>query len=180
MTQNTAPVIKMVNPFDPATKAEIIWCLKCVASHFSAKSCDGIKAVFAAMFPGIPETFSLGRTKSTYILTHALGPYFREQMVSDMDIPYYSLQYDETTNHENVKELQVLIKFWSKSESRVVVCHLETFFLGKATAEVLREKIKAAVNNINLSLSHIVMLASDGPNVNKAVFRSLSNEVLLI
>ena len=131
------------------------------------------------MFPdSIPDTFSLGRTKQTYILVHALGPYFHEKIVSDMDLPYYSLQYDETTNNENVKELQVLIKFWSKCANKVVVHHLETFFIGKATADILKEKIKEAVNNVNLSLNYIIMLASDGPNVNKAVFRSLSNEIM--
>ncbi len=91
----------MVSPLSPARKAEIIWVLNCVVNNFSTNSCTGIADIFASMFPGaLPEQFPLGRTNFAYLLQFALDPYFHGQIVSNMEIPYFSIQYDETTNDE--------------------------------------------------------------------------------
>jgi len=101
-------------------------------------------------------------------------------MVSDMDLVYYCIQYDETTNNENVKELRILIRYWSKLKNEVVTRHLETFFLGSATSKILKEKIVTAIGNANLPLTDIIQLASDSPNVNKAVFSLINNDLIRI
>lgn len=62
----TVPTIKMAYPAERARKAELVWSLKCVASNFSASSCDGIPNVFKAMGLDIPNDFSLGRTKHLF------------------------------------------------------------------------------------------------------------------
>jgi len=56
---------------------------------------------------------------------------------------------------------------------------LETFFIGKATAIILFEKLVLALDNSHLPLSNILMLGSDGPNVNKAVYRKMNKQLLL-
>lgn len=120
------------------------------------------------MFPNvIPESFSLGKTKNTYLLQHALGPYFYDKMLADIDSLFFSLQYDETTNSEDVKEMPIMIKYWSKSAGCVMTCHLETFFIGPASAEIIKGHIVSAVNNAKLSLSNIIVLGSNSPNVNE-------------
>ena len=55
-----------------STKAEIKWTLKSVASGYSVRNNDGIKATFAAMFPdsNIAKMMTLNRTKSTYAINH--------------------------------------------------------------------------------------------------------------
>jgi hypothetical protein len=91
---------------EAATKAEIIWALKNVNNKFSAASCDDIADVFEAMFPGsLPQGFILGRAKLGYLVTEALGPYFKNELVNDvLKSQAYTLCYDETTNKEGKKE----------------------------------------------------------------------------
>ena len=48
--------------------------------------------------------------------------------------------------------------------------HLETFFIGQPTDDILHSHILKAVDNAGLSLQNMLMLSSDGPNVNM-VFR---------
>lgn len=66
---------------DRSIVAELIWALNCVASNYSFASTDGIVEVFqtTSMFPDtVPKSFSLSRSKLTYLITNALGPYFQE------------------------------------------------------------------------------------------------------
>lgn len=88
-------------PADAATKAELVWCLKTVVNDFSLNSCAHIKECFHAMFSdGVPQTFSMSRDKARYLITEALGPYFKEKLCGDARNSLYCLQYDETTNSE--------------------------------------------------------------------------------
>ena len=111
-------------------KAEIIWTLKTVLSNYSANSCEGINSVFNVMFQNeISEKFQLSRTKVSYLITEAIGPYFTEILKTEISDCYYSILFDETTNNKSEKELQLMIKYYSKSRNEVVTQHLETFFI---------------------------------------------------
>lgn len=92
-------------------KAELLWVLKIVLSDFSAASSDDIKNIFNAMFPGeISSKFSMGRTKVKYFLTEAIGSYSYKYLLQDIRTAYYTFAYDETTNTESTKELQIKIR----------------------------------------------------------------------
>lgn len=163
---------------DSGARAELIWSMKNVVCNMSAESCDGISKTFEAMFTeAFPKGFSLGSTKLSYIISEALGPYFRQQMLNEMKDVSYTLQYDETTNAEEKKELQIVIRYWS--EHQVVTRHLKTFFMSKAASEDLRENIYKAMDNANLSREGLLMLVSDGPNVNKKVWRLMNDDFLV-
>lgn len=165
---------------DQATKAELIWCLKIIASNFSVQSaCENIKEVFEAMFANaIPNDFSLSRTKARYLICDALAPYFISHMIKDIGDSYYVLCFDETCNAASKKELQVLIRFWSEDKNMVVSSHLQTFFIGKATGEIIASKLNEAIHNAQLPKSKLLMLGSDGPNVNKTVQRIINDELI--
>ena len=167
----------MISKRESATRAEIIWCLKNVASNMSAASTQGIVDVFKAMFGTLPTDFSLSPTKLSYIISEALGPYCRNMFVQDLRENYFSLQYDETTNNKDLKELQICLRFYSEKEKKIVVKHLETFFLGNAKAETLKEYIVNSLNNAGLHLKKLLMLGSDGPNVNIKVSRLVNEEI---
>lgn len=165
---------------DKATKAELIWCLKVIASNFAVQpACEHIKEVFEAMFPNaVPNDFSLSRTKARYLICDALAPFFKSEMLKDLDESYYVLCFDETCNTASKKELQVLIRFWSQAKNMVVSTHLQTFFIGKACGEIIASKLNEAMDNANLSRKKLLMLGSDGPNVNKTVQRIINDEVI--
>ncbi|XP_048511379.1 uncharacterized protein LOC125500995 [Athalia rosae] len=173
---DTPNQIELFSSKSAATKAEILWCLKIVVSDWSAASSQGIPDLFKEMFPNsVPIAFTLSPAKLRYVITVALGPYFRETILEDCSAAWYTLIYDETTNNESKKELQVALRYWSETEELVVIHHLETFFLGQAKAEDLEESIYKALDNAGLPVHRLLMLGSDGPNVNKKVFR-LVNE----
>jgi len=167
---------------DLATKAELIWTMKTVISNMSAASSDGISQIFKSMFPEsfVNNSFSLNRTKLSYLITDSLGPYFRQILLDECQNTYYTLIYDETTNDKGAKELQCAIRYWSNAVNEVVVHHLETFFIGTATGQILEEYIMKALNNGNIPIEKLLMLGSDGPNVNKKVFRLVNENVKLI
>jgi hypothetical protein len=54
---------------------------------------------------------------------------------------------------------------------------LETVFIGTATAEEILSNINTVLNNHAIPKSSMLMLASDGPNVNKKKFRLLNEEI---
>jgi hypothetical protein len=165
---------------DSTIKAELIWALKNVASCMSAASCDGIGNLFFTMFPSCDTAakFSMNRTKFGYYITEALGPFFHKEMIEDLTKSrYYSLAFDETTNAESKKELQIRIRYWLTQEEKIVTKHLETVFIGTATAEEILSNINTVLNNHAIPKSSMLMLASDGPNVNKKKFRLLNEEI---
>lgn len=71
-----------------STKAEILWTLRAVVHNYSFQSCEGIRNTFEAMFPESfldnSNNFSLSPKKMSYIITEALGPYFKEQFIEEL------------------------------------------------------------------------------------------------
>ena len=63
-----------------ATKAEIMWALKCVSSGFSNNSCANINSMFKSMFPdsNVASAFSMAPTKVSYVINHGLATHFKQ------------------------------------------------------------------------------------------------------
>nr|XP_042908229.1 uncharacterized protein LOC122271344 [Parasteatoda tepidariorum] len=88
--------------------------------------------------------------------------------------------YDETTNSANKQELQTVVRYWSDAQNCVISQHLKTMFIGSATAKNIFKKLTEAMDEMKLPLGKLLMLGSDGPNVNKKVHRLMNEEVKLI
>lgn len=87
--------------------------------------------------------------------------------------------YDETTSKaNNQKEMQIKILYWSKSKNEICARHLQTFYIQHAKAEDLLDKLNAVIINYKLNNRNLISLSSDGPNVNKKVFRLLNMELI--
>ena len=88
-------------------KAELLWCLETVGSCSSVASCSGKKELFQVMFPnGFPEQFSLLPSKTQYLITEALRPYFHKKMLDDVqhnDV-LFSLLFDDISNVKSKKK----------------------------------------------------------------------------
>lgn len=80
----------------------------------------------------------------------------------------FTLQYDETTNAQVNKQLDIKIPYWSSAQSQIVAHHLQTYLMGQATGRDLAEIISAVHDN-GIALEQLQMLESNGPNVNKTV-----------
>ena len=154
--ENSNAEVKLYSLKDSAFTAELIWCLKVGSGDVSSNFSQDIASVFKAMFPSegaVREKFFLNPTKIRYLMSDALSPYFRTKLLKDINSSYFTLMFDETTNNVSTKELQTSIRFWSKEKNEVVSHHLETFYMGHATAESLKNNILMALNNADLQLS---------------------------
>ena len=163
---------------DEATRAELIWAMKVVSSHYSYASCDNIKDTLDAMFPGkVPENYTMSSSKVCYLVSEATGPYFKQVVADDVKNSGspFTLQYDETTNAQINKQLDIKIRYWLSAQSQVVVHHLQTYLVGHATGRQLAEKIISSVQDNGIALGQLQMLESDGPNVNKTVWNIVND-----
>ena len=166
---------------DAITKVELIWDMKSVSSHFSYSASDNIKLVLNAMFPEkIPANFTMSSSKLSYLTSDGTGPYFNSLMVKDitkLKTPY-SIHFDETSNNQGHKQLDIKIRHWSNNQNKIVIHYLRTYFMGHATGQQLADKLVSSLQENNISLKQLQVLESDGPNVNKTVWNKV-NEVVL-
>ena len=82
--------------------AEIIRCLKVVNAHWSYDSSSDIVKLFQCMFPDseIASQFSMGKTKSRYMILYGLVPHFKSRLTqANNSSIYYSLSFDESLNY---------------------------------------------------------------------------------
>ena len=148
----------LINIKDSTTKVEILWTLKTVAASYSASSCTGIADLFKAMFKKIPDGFCINPKKVHYLITDAFAPYFQKQIMQNIQNVYYFILFDETTNSSNEKELQFMLQYWSNAQNKVISQHIETFFIGSATAEIIFDKTCEALHNVKLPRDYLLML----------------------
>lgn len=163
-------------------KSELLHTINAIDKNHSFQSSMKDAENYKEMFPDseIAKSFKINPKKAAYLTTEALGPYYREQFLDDIiknDKPF-SILFDETTNVQNRNELQIGIRYWDCD--KIITRHLETFFIDNGKAKTIFDKILLSLSNANLSLKNVLMLGSDGPNVNKAVFRMLNDEILKI
>ena len=77
-----------------------------------------------------------------------------------MEDSFYAHCYDKTTNVSGHKELHTTMRYWSNKQ-RVINCHLQTYFMGKAKGNSIYQKIKNGVDNSDLPVSKLLMHGSD-------------------
>ncbi|KAL3188464.1 hypothetical protein MRX96_003434 [Rhipicephalus microplus] len=75
----------------------------------------------------IAEMFFCGRTKAPYIISDGLDPLSRKKVMEELCWPdvYYSIKVDETPKaDQHVQQLDILVRYFSKTQEKVVVQHL--------------------------------------------------------
>lgn len=79
-------------------------------------------------------------------------------------MPYYSVAIDERLNKvSQCAQMDIIICFCDDS---LATCYLTSIFSPKCDAETLLKCFTKALENLNLNLSNIIQLSTDGPNVN--------------
>uniref|UniRef100_L7M0A4 HAT C-terminal dimerisation domain-containing protein n=1 Tax=Rhipicephalus pulchellus TaxID=72859 RepID=L7M0A4_RHIPC len=164
---------------DNVARAEALFALSLVVKGVPFSYAETAFKTFPAMFPDsrIAEKFTCGRTKATYLISDGLGPCFRQKVLEEVGWPdvYYTIQIDETPKPEqHVQQLDILLRYFSKSQQKVVIEHLESFNLGRATATILVDCIEKSL--AELPKERLLCFFSDGPNTMKSVKRKLNEE----
>ncbi|CAF2889007.1 unnamed protein product [Rotaria sp. Silwood2] len=131
------------------------------------------------MFPDskIATEFSISK-KISYVLSHGLGPYFHQQLIKSLKRNgKFVLCFDEQTNNQNRKQLDLLVKYWCYDEGLVVTRYYKSILLGHATAAVLKTAILDSLKSNGLELKQLLMLGRDSPFVNLSLENLIENEM---
>jgi hypothetical protein len=154
-------------------EAEILWALYMSKKDIPFAACDNIGSLFSRMFPcPVADHFSMASTKASYIVSDGLGPYVGNDTASEIikEKTGYTLLYDETTTTQNVKQMDLLVRYWSTSDGRVQRKFLEAFHFGHAKGQSVAAEILGTLEKHSLPLDRLISLSSDGPNVNKTIW----------
>jgi hypothetical protein len=154
---------------DQTIKAEILWSLNIAQKGFSYSSCDELNELFSLMFNDsiIAKKFSMQSDKISYVISHGLGPYFKKKMIEEIKkSERFVLIFDEQTNNQNKKQLDMIIRYWSNEKQGVVNRFYKSIILGHAYAKTIRDKIVESFLTDGLDLNKLLMLGRDNPNVN--------------
>ena len=103
-------------------RAEILWILKVVTSHFSLRSCLGLNELFRIMFldSKIASSFQLSKTNCSYFINYELAPHFKELLSQDVKVcPFFVLSFGESLNEFIQKEqMDLQIRYWDNTQKR--------------------------------------------------------------
>ena len=154
-------------------KAEILWALKSVVSHFPYNSAVNIVDVFRAMFPdsAIAQKMQCGPTKLSYLICFGIAPCFKQQLLNELkEMQCFVFSFDESLNSElHQEQMDFIVKYFRKD--RVVSRYLTSEFLGHTQADDLKKKFEEALQD--LDMKKMVQVSMDGPNVNWKLYDSL-------
>ena len=163
---------------DEVAKAESLWALKSATDNFSFRSSDGAPRFFQRMFAdsAVASSFTMSRTKVSYMIGHGLGPYFLQKTIDDVlqSFAFYTIHFDETTTAQMKKQMDVLIRYFSESEKEVKVRFLKALTFGHAKADTVTEELCKTIEGLGLPLQYLLSVCCDGPNVNKSIKKKLN------
>lgn len=164
---------------DTVTKAEILWCLHIVLRHDSQRSGGEAVELFPLMFPDseIASKMRLQRTKLAYTINFGLAHYFfRELQDVCTNCDYIVIGFDESLNKVAQKgQMDAFVRFWNPATSQVCTRYYGSSFLGHATAaDLMRSFLEASKG---LSLTKLLQVSMDGPNVNKKFLQDLKSKL---
>ena len=86
-----------------------------------------------------------------------------------MQNAWYSLLVDETTTDQNLKQFDMHVRYWSRSDDKIVRKYLSSAFLGHARADDLLKSITEILSRDGLPIVKMIHLGCDGPDVNKSL-----------
>jgi hypothetical protein len=90
-------------------------------------------------------------SKGSFLFSDGLGPYFVEQMVHDLikSNNVYHVHYDEITTSQNIKQMDILIRYWSEEKDQVVVRFLKSLAFGHSKAAQVAPLILSTLQEHN-------------------------------
>ena len=129
------------------------------------------------MFPdrAISQKFTLSREKASYVIKHALGPLVASDLCKDITKSpgCFTIMFDETTTVQKIKQMDVLVRYWSTAENKVITRYLLSFFFARALADTLVKLFTELIDDDSYGIPwhRFFNTSSDGPHINKVVAR---------
>ena len=157
-------------------KAEVLWVMKSVQSHFSFRASAEVGGLFQNMFPdsAIAKKFACSKTKVNYLICFGIAPYFKEKLLHKVkEAECFTVSFDEALNKDFQNEqMDVIVHYFH--EDRVVTQYFDSQFMGHTTADKLVENLKSSL--AKLHNRKLLQLSMDGPRVNWKVLSLLCED----
>lgn len=130
---NSPPVLIVQNKTDnkltnftreDGLKAEILWALKVLTSHYSLNSCERTDKLFQKMFPDsvIAQKLYCCKTKCNCTITFGLAPYFEEKLYKQLqETDFFVISLDESFNSIiSEEQMDFQIRYWDNEKKKIV------------------------------------------------------------
>ena len=158
------------------SKAEIKWALKSISAGYSNNSCYDIANLFRDIFPcQNSKLFQLG-PKLKYITNFGIASYFKSVLLERIkESSCYVISYDESLNKKTQSsEMDLLVRYFDKTEERVKTSNLDSQFLGHGTSIDLKRNFDETVKDLNPN--KLIQIGMDDPNVNLKLLKTIQTE----
>ena len=160
-------------------KSEIYWTCGTVSSHMSIRQAESCQKLFGKMFPDskYAENFSVYKNKHSYLATHGLYPYFKDQLTQDLcNSDFFSVSFDESLNKVAQKtQMDIHVKYLDKTTGLVATRYLTSEFLVTCKAVDLLRHLHQGLGYVKKD--RMLSVAMDGPNVNWKMIQELKLEL---
>ncbi|KAJ8032368.1 hypothetical protein HOLleu_25882 [Holothuria leucospilota] len=135
-------------------KAEILWSLKVIDSHYSYRSCAGNDKLFQEMFPDsqIAKEFTCGEKKCAYLICFGLAPHFKQMLIDSMkEEENYIIMFDESLNAvTNSKQMDIHVRAWNRCSNQVESRYYTSVFMGHGTADDMLTHFHEGMQGLHL------------------------------
>ncbi|XP_050724635.1 uncharacterized protein LOC127002594 [Eriocheir sinensis] len=149
-----------------------------ICCHCSTISVDHISDIIKRNGKGSTlGKINIHRTKCSKILTEVISPAYVEELKSDVLGQKFAILVDESTDVASKKLLCVVIRYFSRSEKKIVTELVELVEVSEATREALFQAIKNSIEKLGLSLKDCIGYASDGASVMTGTHNSVWSRI---
>lgn len=168
--RNAAPFSNMRTVFDtgikPKTvdisvkKAELKLAAH-IACHSSIQTVDHLGELVHSISG---KDLAIHRTKCTALIKRVIGPSVHLELIQDIQNVPFSLIIDESTDIKMMKQLCIIVRYYSAKLSKVVTTFLGLIVLEAGTAEAVFNSLLKFLGEKRLLPANCIGLATDGCN----------------
>ena len=126
---------------------------------------------------------TLGRTKASYIINHALAPYYKDLIGKSLSpsfapAPCFVSCFDEAFNRvSNTKQSDLHLIYFDEVKLQATRIYLYSQFMGHGSATDLIQTLKDVHHNLNY-VKNLLPISMDGPKVNWKMLKLVKEDIL--
>jgi len=154
-----------------------------LCAHSAIASCDHLGEMCKHNFNDseAAKGIKMHRTKCSEIIKNILGPYFNNELLSDIGDRKYSLLLDESNDVSVNKLLGIVIIYYSYKQGKIIASFLALTKLETCNAEGIVNALKKTLEKMRLDLKNLLAIGTDNASVmigiNNGVYATLKAEV---
>ncbi|MCL4143579.1 UNVERIFIED_CONTAM: hypothetical protein GTU68_063836, partial [Idotea baltica] len=135
-----------------------------IACHAAIRSTDHLTDIISdcSVKNESLHDIKLHRSKVTSILNNVVHPCLHESIIEDIRVTPFSLIIDESTDVSVIKHMCLCVKYFKKDSASLITTFLSLMPVVSTTASSLFNDIKSYFDEVNVPLSNIIGLGTDG------------------